>query len=202
MLLLKDVYCKDGSFPYEVETSYYLGFYVKSVLFSIELISKPHLQDDIINIAQYYHYYTDHLLFSMGQIYERFSDKKKNERYKERCNANRMNYDFKEETFPLLSNKIFRNIMEHIDEYNYDVTNENGGVGGFNYIDSNTSLALADSLRKDRKKHIYTLDLVEGFIYLTGKNQEEHSLRIEDIKNEAIRLECNINSFVSFIKTP
>lgn len=129
------------------------------------MLSNYSQKDDIVyeNKAQYYHYYSDHLLYSPGQITERFRLKdnpsKKEKEYYERRKINRDNYQFTDKDFPILSNKDFRNTIEHIDEHNIKVINDHNGAGGFNYIDDETSEKLVDELLSQRHNHIYTLDL-------------------------------------------
>ena len=78
-MFCKGVYVDDGDKAYELETCYYLQFHIKSALVSIGYLLSPDFHNiPFNNKAQYYHYYTDHLLFAMGQITERFQVKDKN----------------------------------------------------------------------------------------------------------------------------
>ena len=121
--------------------------------------------------AQYYHYYSDHLLYSLGQIAERFRLSKnpsaKEKEYYERRKINRQNYQFTDTDFPILSNKDFRNTIEHIDEHNITVINAHNGVGGFNYINDDTSEELVNTLLSHKHNHIYTLDLRKKVLYIS-----------------------------------
>lgn len=117
--------------PYEIESSYYLNFQITSALVSIEYITSYQHKDFSIyeNKAQYYHYYTDHLLYSMGQISTRFiTTKHDSDLDKKRKKSNAENFKFLKEEFPILYNKLPRNTIEHIDEYNNQtIKNLHGG---------------------------------------------------------------------------
>lgn len=67
-LLAEGVYIKSDDKGYEVETSYYLNFQIISALASLAKIDSFTDSYEWENRCQYYHYYTDHLLFSIGQI--------------------------------------------------------------------------------------------------------------------------------------
>lgn len=111
---------------YEAETSYYLHFQLVSALISLDHIYNCKYSDSDLfeSKAQYYHYYTDHLLYSLGQIAERFRESNNpnsTNDYFVRRSANRINYGFDKNNYPILSNKAFRNTIEHIDEHNIEV---------------------------------------------------------------------------------
>ena len=206
MIIPGVAYYDCGDQAYEAETTYYLDFQIKSALFSLHKLEDHKTIDDsgFGTIAQYYHYYTDHLLFSLGQISERFriaSNVPDNEKeYYERRKTNRLNYQFDEKNFPLLSNKNFRNTVEHIDEHNIDVINNCKAVGGFNYIDESTPQELANKLLMKRQNHIYTVDLSGMKLYITRKGNEL-TLDLKQLKNELNQLMNNVKDFSHYIKT-
>ena len=114
-LLAEGVYIKSDDKGYEVETSYYLNFQIISALASLAKIDSFTDSYEWENRCQYYHYYTDHLLFSIGQIANRFQITDRDpEKEKNRKNLNRSNYQFSEDRYPLLSDKKARNVVEHI----------------------------------------------------------------------------------------
>lgn len=187
----------------EAEASYYLHFQLISALVSLDHINNCKYSDDssFESKAQYYHYYVDHLLYSLGQISERFrmkinpSNKEKN--FYARRSANRVNYGFDEVNFPILSNKNFRNTIEHIDEHNLNVINTYNGVGGFNYIDEDTNSELKEALLKKRNIHTYTLDLLSKQIYI-GRNDTPLTLKLDDLNHELIELKNRVDDFWGF----
>ena len=127
---------------YEIETSYYLEFQIKSALISIDKL-RCFSENSFDNKYQYYHFYTDHLLYSLGQIANRFivNDKDKGV-VLERKKANCRDFEFNAEKYPNLSDKTGRNTIEHIDEHNQKIIEKRKGVGGFNLIDNETETDL------------------------------------------------------------
>ncbi len=204
-LIAPGVYANCGDIANEAETTYYLRFHIKSALISLDMISTYNQEKDKVfeNKSQYLHYYTDHLLYSLGQIAERFRVKDKPSAkeadYYERRKLNRKNFQFTDNDFPLLSNKDFRNTIEHIDEHNIDVINNHNGVGGFNYIDDDIHDELANTLLSTRQNHIYTLDLSKNLLYITRQGNEL-VLDFALLTDELNRLMMNVNSFASYIE--
>ena len=146
-LMTSGVYIGSDDRGYEAETSYYLNFQIISALASLAKIDSFNDSYGWENPCQYYHYYTDHLLFSIGQITNRFQvNNRDSEKEKERKTLNRGNYQFSEDRFPLLSDKKARNVVEHIDEYNLNIIESNRGVGGFNLIDASTESTRVQTL--------------------------------------------------------
>ena len=198
-LLAEGVYIKSDDKGYEVETSYYLNFQIISALASLAKIDSFTDSYEWENRCQYYHYYTDHLLFSIGQIANRFQITDRDpEKEKNRKNLNRSNYQFSEDRYPLLSDKKARNVVEHIDEYNLKIIESNRGVGGFNLIDANTDSALVDTLRANRHTHPYTLDLLSHELFIRRTN-EDITVSLEKLKSELLSLKESVKSFMEFI---
>ena len=198
-LLAEGVYIKSDDKGYEVETSYYFNFQIISALASFAKIDSFTDSYEWENRCQYYHYYTDHLLFSIGQIANRFQITDRDpEKEKNRKNLNRSNYQFSEDRYPLLSDKKARNVVEHIDEYNLKIIESNRGVGGFNLIDANTDSALVDTLRANRHTHPYTLDLLSHELFIRRKN-EDITVSLEKLKSELLSLKESVKSFMEFI---
>jgi len=193
-VVLPGVYCITKDKPYEAESSYYLDFQIQSALISIQYLeSKTDISEtNFHSKAEYYHFFTDHLLFSLGQISNRFLiTNKDTEIDKERKNINRSNFQFTEEKYPILSDKKARNTIEHIDEYDNQTILKLGGVGGFNYIDSDTDTALATELRNRRTTHIYTLDLIKSEL-LIFKNNCELTVNLKELKQELVSLQTDV----------
>jgi len=201
-LALKGVYFStDGEEKaYEVESSYYLNYHLISAIFSLEKI-RVFEKSSLLSKQQYYHYYTDHLMFSWGQIASRFLAKD----YDERCLAeakrsNRQNYLFSKDTFPLLSNKRARNILEHLDEYNVFTISELKGVGGFNLIDEETGEDLIHELSSRRTTHPYTLNLRQREIWLYDQRASKKiNINIEQLEAEIHLLQKNVLEFLEHI---
>ena len=191
--------------PYEAEAAYYLNFQIKSALASLDCLSSYLGDFAWENRCQYYHYYCDHLLFSMGQIANRFLivdekkienlSKEKKKQILERNvqnRKNRINFEFSEASFPILSEKHARNVIEHIDEYNRYIIDENHGVGGFNLIDEKEDEKLISDLRKRRDTHPYTLDLLDGKL-LVRYNRKDIDIDLVKLRVELLSLQENVN---------
>jgi hypothetical protein len=137
----------------------------------------------------------------MGQISERFrvvsktkelelkSDQKE---YNKKRDSNKEKYNFDASIYPILSNKAYRNTIEHIDEYNVKTIKSQNGVGGFNYIDRDTPEKLKQTLLSNRHNHIYTLDLISGKVYIT-RDKKELSFSINELRIELAHLDSRVN---------
>ena len=207
MPLMNGMYIAGEMRPYEFEACYYLHYHTICALHSIEMITNTN--DSVCymfeNKSQYAHFYCDHLLFSLGQINERFVSVERNSAEKKELIAcNRQNFQFTDEEFPILSNKDYRNTIEHIDEHNYKIIKEYGGVGGFNTLSSSTSAELKKALTERQAQHPYTIDLEKGELHIE-RNKKEHKhmiLSFGELKKELIKLSNNIDCFLSLIEDP
>ena len=186
-------YVDDGSQAYEIESAYYLDFQIQSALTSMKLFYTS-IDESVWNSKyQYYHYHSDHLLFSMGQIANRFIGKKDEGRKR----TNRENFRFSENDYPLLSNKAPRNAIEHIDERNVEIIKKKQGVGGFNAIDKDTPSELADTLRTKRDINPYVLDLVSGELLIRDGNNDL-TIRLEELEKELLSLQQSVKTLLKF----
>lgn len=199
-LLANGVYAECDDKPFEAESAYYLNFQINSALFSIKQLSLGCNEADWENRCQYYHYYSDHLLYSVGQIANRFVILEKDKGLiLERKQMNRNNFRFTDEAFPILSDKRARNMVEHIDEYNQKIIQEKRGVGGFNLIDNQTDMKLIATLRSKRDSHPYTWDLLEKKLLVRWK-EVFLDISIDALEKELLILKENVKSFQSFLK--
>lgn len=196
MPLVSGVYIKNSETPYEAESCYYLDFQIISALFSIDrLFSEPVEHPLFHNKCQYYHYYTDHLVYALGQISSRFVITPKDKGINlERKQANIQNFGFSDDAFPILSDRDARNTIEHIDEHNQSVIKEKKGVGGFNMIDSETSEESVAFFRNNRSTHPYTLDLLAHEILVVRKGKSVE-INLDKLKEELLQLKRQVASF-------
>lgn len=205
-LIKGGLYMRTDDTPFEAESCYYLNFQVVSALAAIEYItvSQPQLLSVFENECQYYHYHTDHLLYSIGQISTRFliSERADKKSVQERKRINRNNFQFSPDDFPILSDKRCRNTIEHIDESNQKIIETQKGVGGFNLINENTSPDLIEILRAQRTTHPYTLDLLKREILITRNGDELLSINLNSLKEELLRLLSNIKYFKKISSDP
>lgn len=192
-------YAKGDDTPFETESCYYLNFQVVSALASIEYImtNSPHLLSVFENKLQYYHYHTDHLLYSIGQSSARFLISKKKDKgiALERKRINVKNFQFSSDVFPILSDRKCRNTIEHIDGHNQKIIKLRKGVGGFNVIAEDTSPELIEVLRTQRTTHPYTLDLLNREILIVRSGEELLSINLDSLNEELLRLLSNIKYF-------
>lgn len=199
-MLAPGVYSDDEGKPYEVESGYYLAFQITSALFSLENILSKTAQDYglLKNKYQYCHYYCDHLIFSIGQIANRFDIKNSDTGLiLERKNTNIRNFDFSKTKYPILSDKKIRNTIEHIDEHNQQIIKKHGGVGGFNLIDVDTDTEIVTALTTNRREHPYTLDLIKKEL-LIMRNDKELTLSLDALYRELIDLQKSAKSLFEF----
>lgn len=199
-LIEKGLYIDCGDKAYEAETTYYLNFHIISAIASKERLVKFEDQFSWENKCQYYHYYCDHLLFSIGQISNRFIVGKKDKPLVcARKKQNRINYHFSEKDYPILSNKNARNTIEHIDEYNQHIIANYRGVGGFNMISEDTDLKLIQDLRGNRSIYPYTLDLINNELLINRKD-EDVSIALDSLHSELLQLQKSVKEFSVFLK--
>lgn len=199
--------------PYEVETTYQLRYYVSSALISIDYVLLPveEMMARFENKVEYYRYHIDCLFNFLGMINDRFFCKQNSrdsdlqEKKKERVLLNKNNYKFTEHEFSILSNKIPRNIIEHLDERNVKTMMESKAVGGFNVIFEDSESDMVAAITSHRELYPYTLDLVNKkmlFYNTQAKTDDvkEFDIDILELQEELNKLKQNINSFAEFIK--
>lgn len=194
-------YIGNDETPYESEAVYYLNFYIVSALAAIEYIENgfESCKAAFRNRCQYYHYHTDHLLYSIGQISGRLCiTGKEKGLVLERKQSDTVNFQFNDDKFPILSDRRTRNTIEHINEYNQVIIKEFHGVGGFNVIDDKCDEALLKALYERRGVHPYTLDLLQKKIYITRKS-EELTIDMDSLRKELLLLRENVVYFRSFL---
>lgn len=199
-MIAPGVYSDTEDKPYEVESGYYINFQITSALFSLESIMNSNIENYGIlkNKYQYCHYYCDHLVFSIGQIANRFDIKGNDEGLVlERKNANICNFAFSKEKYPILSDKQIRNTIEHIDEHNLEIIKKHRSVGGFNLIDTETNEEVVKALISNRQSHPYTLDSIHKQLLIMRKGRELN-LNLEELRNELLSLQKETKSLLKF----
>lgn len=199
---IKGVYIDTGEKGYEVETCYYLRFQIKAVRICIERLKIK--KDDIDSttwddICDYYHYYCDHLVFSLGQISNRFRlNENKNRDYNSRIEENRRNFNFDNSVYPIISAKDVRNLVEHIDEYNIATVEKVRGVGGFNVIFDDMKDEIKDRIQNSENEHPYNYDAVNHEI-VVYKSKTRWVVSLEELSREISNLEEYVVSFQTLL---
>ena len=212
-LMMKGVYLENmEERSYEVETTYQLKYYISSALISINQILQPCNENIKVfdNEVQYYRYYVDGLFYFLGLINDRFICKYNksddlSQKKIERIESNRNNYHFSEEEYTVLSNKMPRNIIEHLDERNVKTVMQSRGVGGFNVFFEDSDPAMINEIISNRNFYPYNLDLVNKkvlFYNIQSKEGEVNEFEIDiiEMQNELKKLEQSVNEFSTFMK--
>lgn len=212
-LLMKGLYSRSPEdYPYEVETTYQLKYYIRSALISIDCILEPDktMMERFENKVQYYRYYLDSLFYFLGLINDRFVFKSVNvkadlrEMKQERVALNKQNYQFSEQDFHILCNKVPRNIIEHLDERNIKSMLQAGGAGGFNVIFEDGDPDMAVAIQSHREYYSYNLDLVNKkvlFYNIQAKPEDvkEFEIDILELQAELKKLQQNVDDFAQYI---
>ena len=205
-LLAKGVFIHNiQDYPYEAEATYHLKYFISSALITLDLILNPDCQliGRFDNSARYYRYHLDHLFYFLGQINDRLIYKPgynstfiKKQEY---VNLNRNNYHFSEQEFPIISNKIPRNLIEHLDERNLTTLSQKRGVGGFNVIHPDSAPDMVASIKSNRNLYPYNLDLIEKKVLFFNAQEKDPRLKqfdidINELKSELIKLGNNVKA--------
>ena len=194
-------YFENNEKVYEYEASYYLDFQIFSALLSLQFLETNCDESIWENKYQYYHFYTDHLLFTLGQISNRFLTENDDELIQSRKEKNCINYSFSKDKYPIISNKWPRNVVVHIDERDQRIIFEKGGVGGFCVIDSEVTSELEYTLRNKRNTQPYTLDLVNKKL-LVRDRKNNITVNLIELKNELLSLQNSVKSFMQAMEKP
>lgn len=211
MPLIDGCYIPGKDYPYEKAATYQLKSYIRFAIVGLSKIENESSTDLELfdNRIQYYRFYLDKVFDSIGKIHSRFTKISKGNsdvillknKYVE---LNRLNYQFSENEFPLLSNKKPRNIIEHVDERNLLTINECNGVGGFNVIFNDSDSELISALLTNRKHYPYTLDLRKKTVYFyniqdKSDKTKTFDINLDTLKKELLKLYDNVKTLESFL---
>ena len=108
---------------YHFEHTYYIQFNSKKALY---LIDQLYLLDMCSKDAIFHsHVFIDAIFQSAGLILNRFRCDKATGNNKKQIDKNRKEYEFDEIEYPLLSDRDFRNFIEHIEEKDQKLIDNN-----------------------------------------------------------------------------
>lgn len=212
-LFVKGCYARcNEDYPYEVETTYQLKYYISSALISIDCILEPDetMIGRFVSKVHYYRYYVDNIFNYLGLINDRFVCKNSRDvdltqKKKERIELNKNNYYFSEVEFSILVNKTPRNIIEHLDERNVKTMMVSRGVGGFNVIFEDSDPNMVAAINSNREFYPYNLDLVNKKILFyniqAGPDDiKEFEIDMLKMQDELKKLEQYVNEFAVFLE--
>lgn len=154
------------------ETTYYLRYNSQKGLYAIRKLLEYYEgtpQEKCFN----YHIYLDLLFESVGMIINRFKPHKKRGNILIQSQKNCIEYDFNNNNYPLLSDKSFRNFIEHIDERNEALIENKVYYGTFNLIYSKMDKKTKNDLLSTERQQNNLLNL-EDMTY-TILDVEKHN---------------------------
>ena len=111
---------------------------------------------------------------------------------------NKSNYQFEESKFVILSNKIPRNIIEHLDERNMKTIMDRKGAGGFNVLFKDSNSKMEESIRTNRMMYPYILDLVNNkVLFYNAQAKQDEMKQFEFGKIEPICISDKLKLYIS-----
>ena len=151
----------NNDYIYHWDNTYYIRYNSKKALFALEKLYADIDVTDSWAAAFYYHIYLDMLFNAVGLINDRFIIKKEmSKELKDNITRNRKEYDFNSETYYWLSDKSFRNFIEHINS-RCDKLIKNGKYhGAFNFIHPNIKQKVQEALASNEKMQNNLLNLI------------------------------------------
>ena len=148
------------------------------------------------------------MFYFLGLINDRFvyknakNDSALSQKKRERVNLNIENYQFSKTEFKILSKKMPRNIIEHLDERNVKTLMDCHSVGGFNVIFENSDPDMISSIKTKKELYPYNLDLVNKrvlFYDIQASQDKPIEVDIFKLQDELRRLEQNVDDFAVFL---
>ncbi len=189
-LIYPGVYAYTEDYNTEVVVNYQLSYLVDSALLSIDRVLGEYPQNhSYLNKIQYYRFYVDHLMMCLGRINDYLVPKGNATDF---INLNRNLYNFTDDTFPIISEKKPRNLVEHLSERNNITIKNYGSVGGFNVLFLDSDKELKDSVTNKKEYYPYTLDLENNsIVFSDNRNRSDGSIENYSIDLLLLRKELN-----------
>ena len=178
---------------YKNESAYYLKYNSAKGIYAIEKLFEI-FEGNTQEKCFYYHMYLDLLFQSVGMIINRFKPHKRSGNLFEQAKSNRIEYDYNKNNYPLLNNKSFRNFIEHIDERDEKLIDNNMYNGTFNLIYPNMDIKTKKELLNSVKPHNNLLNLEDmTYTILDSDNKdvpniEKKIININELKEELIKI--------------
>ena len=175
----------DNEGKYRFEHTYYLKYNSKKALYLIDQLFSLNMRGE--NDIFLAHVFIDSVFQSAGLIYSRFRLDKATGNHKKQNENNIKEYEFDERSYPLLSDKDFRNFIEHIEENDQQLIDNGQFFGTFNVVYPDLDSELKEKLLTshqnnmlDLEKKTYSILLVKG---------EDHHLEPKTISLDELRQE-------------
>lgn len=179
-------------FSYHFDNTYYINYYSRKALFAIEKLYDNINISDIKEAAFYYHIYTDMLFNAIGLINDRFIAKKRYSKIlKENIEINKKEYDFSNVNYPNISDKVFRNFIEHINQKCEQLIKYKKYYGTFNFIHQDMNQKSIEELLSDEKKQNNILNLINRtyrIFYVNDGVTYTKEVSIDDLKMELTKI--------------
>lgn len=183
---------------YKFETTYYIRYNSSKALFAISKLFGP-FKGNLEERCFYYHVYLDLLFESVGQLINRFNPIKKHDsniwnNIENQAKNTRKEYGYDIGAYKLLKDKDFRNFIEHIDEKDEVLVNENKFFGTFNLIYPHMNKKSKEELLDDKKPQNNLLNLIDKTYTIYFVNNRNNKKGIKTINLKELKQEIeNIN---------
>lgn len=188
------------------ETTYYLKYNSQKGLYAIERLSEDYEgtpQKKCFN----YHIYLDLLFESVGMIINRFKPQKKRGNILIQSQNNCIEYEFNSKNYPLLNDKSFRNFIEHIDERDEILIENEVFYGTFNLIYTKMDKKMKSDLLNEEKQQNNLLNL-ENMTYTildvekyNESNIVKKVININELKKELIKINNISKTIWNYLNT-
>ena len=189
---------------YHFDDTYYIRYYSKKALFALEKIYEDINLSNLEEASFYYHIYVDLLFDAVGLINDRFVFKNRNysEELEKNINRNIIEYDFTSDNYPLLSDKGFRNFIEHINERSELLIKNKKYYGTFNFVHESMKKELCEELLSEDKPQNNILNLINKTYNIIDENEGvliKKSISLEELKKELIIINKHSNNIWNYI---
>lgn len=175
---------------YQMENCYYIKYNTKKALYALDKLCDNY-NGEIQEKCFYYHVYLDLLFEAVGMIINRFKPQKKNGNIILQAENNCIEYNFSEEKYPLLNDKKFRNFIEHIDEKDETLIDNELYFGMFNLVYPNMDAKVKKELLDTEKQQNNLLNLEDmTYTILNSYNSEikKKTINLNELKKELIEI--------------
>lgn len=173
---------------YKKETTYYIKYNSKKALYALSKLFGP-FKGCLEERCFYYHVYLDILFEAVGQITNRTKEPTKKDKnnytnMEKQAEVSRKEYGFDKEEYKVLQNNKIRNFIQHINEKDEVLINDNLYHGTFNLIYQHMSKKTKRELLNTEKPQNNLLNLCDKTytIYYVDNKTGKKEMIIVDLK--------------------